>query len=154
MYMIFPCSPCLLTWNPPSCVRIRPPLLPVAHKLTLFVPSVTHLFPFTQNPDPPGFPDLNIHQLGRHCELVQVIRHNIHLQELIIFFSIEQSEIQNKKSHSVTTIKYILFIGWIGRHWEDKLQECRYSICRQVFSETHLRSLAIFPKAGTSLRNV
>ncbi len=51
------------TWNPPCRVRIRPPLLPVAYKLTPFVPSVTHLFPFTQNPDPLGFPDLNIHSI-------------------------------------------------------------------------------------------
>ncbi len=28
-----------------------------------FVLSVTHELPFTQNPDPPGFPDLNIHSI-------------------------------------------------------------------------------------------
>jgi hypothetical protein len=41
--------------EPSFCVRIRPPLLPGACKLTLSVPSVTLLFSLTQNPDPPGF---------------------------------------------------------------------------------------------------
>ena len=72
---VSPFAPFSTYLEPSFCVRTRQPLLPDARKLTLFVPSVTHLFPFTQNPDPPGFPDLNIHQLGRHCELVQTIRH-------------------------------------------------------------------------------
>jgi hypothetical protein len=62
-----PCSPCSpyspypLTWNPPCCVRIRPPLLPVARKLTLFVPHLAHVLPLSKIPTPPGFPDLNMH---------------------------------------------------------------------------------------------
>ena len=76
LFPLFPLFPWSTYLEPSFCVRIRPPLLPDARKLTLFVPSVAHLFPFTQNPDPPGFPDLNIHQLGRHCELLQMIQHS------------------------------------------------------------------------------
>jgi hypothetical protein len=76
MYRICPLFPLSTYLEPSFCVRIRPPLLPDARKLTLFDPPVTLLFSPTQNPDPRGFPDLNIHQLGRHCELLQMIQHS------------------------------------------------------------------------------
>ncbi len=44
----FHLSPFLLTWNPPSCDRIRPPRSQVACKLTPLVPT---LYP---NPSPPN----------------------------------------------------------------------------------------------------
>ncbi len=53
---LFPLFPLSTYLEPSFCVGIRPPLLPDARKLTLFVPSVAHLFFPTQNPDPLGFP--------------------------------------------------------------------------------------------------
>jgi hypothetical protein len=50
---IFPFDPFLLTWNPPSCDRIRPPRSQVACKLTSSVPT---LYP---NPPPSKFPNPN-----------------------------------------------------------------------------------------------
>ncbi len=61
MYMNIPSLPLLpllpfpLTWNPPSCDRICPPLLWVAHKLTPAFPSPAHLGPYPKS-DPLGFP--------------------------------------------------------------------------------------------------
>ncbi len=46
-----PFDPLLLTWNPPSCDRIRPPRSQVACKLTSPVPT---LYP---NPPPSKFPE-------------------------------------------------------------------------------------------------
>jgi hypothetical protein len=72
---LFPLFPLSTYLEPSFCVRTRPPQLPDAHKLTLPVPPGTHLSLPTKIPTPPGFPDLNIHQLGRHCELLQMIQH-------------------------------------------------------------------------------
>ncbi len=52
---LFPLFPLSTYLEPSFCVRICPPLLPGACKLTHSVPSVTLLFSPTQNPDPPGF---------------------------------------------------------------------------------------------------
>jgi hypothetical protein len=78
MYMIIPLLPWLplfplyvpfpLTWNPPCCDRICPPLSRVAHKLTLSFPSPAHVAPHPKSRPPGVFPDPNIHSLGRHCE--------------------------------------------------------------------------------------
>jgi hypothetical protein len=65
------CSPFvspLLTWNPPCCDRIRPPRTQVARKLTSPFPLPGSYTPPFQSPDPQGFPDPNIHSLGRHYE--------------------------------------------------------------------------------------
>ncbi len=79
LFPLFPFFPLSTYLEPSFCFRIRPPLLPDARKLTLFVSPPTLPFSPTQNPDPRGFPDLNIHQLGRHCELLQMIRHRVNL---------------------------------------------------------------------------
>ncbi len=53
----------LLTWNPPSCDRNRPPQSQVACKLT---PLVPHLAPVPSLPkfQPPlGFPGPNVHSI-------------------------------------------------------------------------------------------
>jgi hypothetical protein len=63
MYTIIPLLPLFpfpLTWNPPCCDRIRPPLPWVAHKLTPAFPSSAHLASPTRNPDPLGFPEPRI----------------------------------------------------------------------------------------------
>jgi hypothetical protein len=41
----FPLNPLLLTWNPPSCDRNRPPRSQVACKLTLLAPPFTQTLP-------------------------------------------------------------------------------------------------------------
>ncbi len=61
-------SPLQLTWNPPCCDRIRPPRSQVARKLTPLFPSPGSYTPLPKIPTPQGFPDPNIHSLGRHCE--------------------------------------------------------------------------------------
>jgi hypothetical protein len=58
----------LLTWNPPCCDRIRPPRSQVARKLIFPFPSPCSYTPYSKIPTPRGFPDPNIHSLGRHCE--------------------------------------------------------------------------------------
>ncbi len=66
--LVSPLYHLLLTWNPPSCDRNRPPQSQVACKLT---PLVPHLAPV---PSPPKFhpswvfPDPMCIQLERHCE--------------------------------------------------------------------------------------
>ncbi len=68
---VSPCSPYCpfpLTWNPPCCDRIRPPLSWVARKLTPSFPSPAHLAPHPKSRPPGVFPDPNRHSLGRHCE--------------------------------------------------------------------------------------
>jgi hypothetical protein len=64
----YPFSPSLLTWNPPSCDRIRPPRSQVARKLTSPFPSPGSYTPLPKILTPRGFPDPNIHSFGRHCE--------------------------------------------------------------------------------------
>ncbi len=61
-------NPSLLTWNPPCCDRIRPPRSQVVRKLTSPFPSPGSYTPLPKIPTPRGFPDPNIHSLGRHCE--------------------------------------------------------------------------------------
>jgi hypothetical protein len=61
------CFP-LLTWNPPCCDRIRPPRSQVARKLIFPFPSPCSYTPHPKIPTPWGFPDPNIHSLGRHRE--------------------------------------------------------------------------------------
>ncbi len=61
-------GPLQLTWNPPRCDRIRPPRSQVARKLLRYFPPLAHIPPLPKIPTPRGFPDLNIHSLGRHCE--------------------------------------------------------------------------------------
>jgi hypothetical protein len=61
-------SPSQLTWNPPCCDRIRPPRSQVARKLTSPFPSPGSYTPLPKILTPQGFPDPNIHSLGRHCE--------------------------------------------------------------------------------------
>jgi hypothetical protein len=77
MYMIIPLLPLLpllplfpfpLTWNPPSCGRIRPPLLWVARKLTPAFPSPAHLAPYPKTRPPGVSQTQNRHSLGRHCK--------------------------------------------------------------------------------------
>jgi hypothetical protein len=74
MYMIIPLLPLLplfpfpLTWNPPCCDRIHPPLPWVARKLTPVFPSPAHLAPCPESRPPGVFPGPNRHSLGRHCE--------------------------------------------------------------------------------------
>jgi hypothetical protein len=46
-----PFNPLLLTWNPPSCDRIRPPRSQVACKLTSLAPTLS------PNPPPSKFPE-------------------------------------------------------------------------------------------------
>jgi hypothetical protein len=76
LFPLFPLFPLSTYLEPSFCVRIRPPLLPDARKLTLFVsPNNPSVLPHPKIPTPRGFPDLNIHQLGRHCELLQMIQH-------------------------------------------------------------------------------
>jgi hypothetical protein len=58
----------LLTWNPPCCDRIRPPRPQVAGKLIFPFPSPCSYTPHSEIPTPWGFPDPNIHSLGRHRE--------------------------------------------------------------------------------------
>ncbi len=58
-----------LNWNPPCCDRIHPLRSQVAHKLTPLFPSPGSYTPLSKLPTPQGFPDLNIHSLGRHCKL-------------------------------------------------------------------------------------
>ncbi len=58
----------LLTWNPPCCDRIRPPRSQVACKLIFPFPSPCSYTPHSEIPTPWGFPDPNIHSLGRHRE--------------------------------------------------------------------------------------
>ncbi len=55
LFPLFPFFPLSTYLEPYFCVRIRPPLLPDARKLTLFVSPATLPFSPTQNPDPPGF---------------------------------------------------------------------------------------------------
>jgi hypothetical protein len=66
---LFPLLPFPLTWNPPSCDRIRPPLLWVARKLTLAFPSPAHLDPYPKSRPPGVSQTQNRHSLGRHCSL-------------------------------------------------------------------------------------
>ncbi len=47
-----PLYPLLLTWNPPSCDRNRPPRSQVACKLTPFAPPFTQLSPPSKFPEP------------------------------------------------------------------------------------------------------
>jgi hypothetical protein len=61
-------GPLQLTWNPPCCDRIRPPRSQVARKLLPYFPPLAHIPPLPKIPTTQGFPDLNIHSLGRHCE--------------------------------------------------------------------------------------
>jgi hypothetical protein len=74
MYMSIPLLPLLplflfpLTWNPPSCDRIRRPLLWVACKLTPVFPSPAHLAPYPKSRPPGVSQTRNRHSLGRHCE--------------------------------------------------------------------------------------
>jgi hypothetical protein len=58
----------LLTWNPPCCDRILPPRSQVARKLIFPFPSPCSYTPHSKIPTPRGFPDPNIHSLGRHRE--------------------------------------------------------------------------------------
>ncbi len=62
-------SPSQLTWNPPCCDRICPPRSQVARKLTSPFSSPGSYTPLPKILTPQGFPDPNIHSLGRHCEL-------------------------------------------------------------------------------------
>jgi hypothetical protein len=57
-----------LTWNPPCCDRIRPPRSQVARKLIFPFPSPYLYTPHSEILTPRGFPDPNIHSLGRHHE--------------------------------------------------------------------------------------
>jgi hypothetical protein len=63
-----PFYPSLLTWNHPCCDRIRPPRSQVARKLTSPFSSPGSYTPLPEITTPRGFPDPNIHSLGRHCE--------------------------------------------------------------------------------------
>ncbi len=65
---LFPLFPFPLTWNPPSCDRIRPPLPWVARKLTPVFPSPAHLAPCPKSRLPGVSQTRNRHSLGRHCE--------------------------------------------------------------------------------------
>jgi hypothetical protein len=51
-----PSNPLLLTWNPPSCDRIRPPRSQVACKLTSPFPTLS------PNPPPSKFPESQVTQ--------------------------------------------------------------------------------------------
>ncbi len=68
-------SPCYpfqspsLTWNPPSCDRIRPPWSPFACKLTSPFPFPCSYTPDSKIPTPRGFSPPNIHSLGLSCTL-------------------------------------------------------------------------------------
>jgi hypothetical protein len=55
LFPFIPLVPLVYLLGTLLCVRIRPPSLPEACKLTLPVPSVTLLLSPTQNPDPLGF---------------------------------------------------------------------------------------------------
>ncbi len=71
MYMIVPLLPLFpfpLTWNPPCCDRIRPPLPWVARKLTPVFPSPADLAPYPKSRPPGVSQTQNRHSLGRHCE--------------------------------------------------------------------------------------
>jgi hypothetical protein len=66
-----PCSPFQspsLTWNPPSCARIRPPWSPFACKLPSPFPFPCSYTPASKIPTPRGFSPPNIHSLGWHRE--------------------------------------------------------------------------------------
>ncbi len=64
------CLP-FLTWNLPCCDRIRPPRSRVARKLIFPFPSPCSYTPHSKIPTPRGFPDPNIHSLGRHLALTR-----------------------------------------------------------------------------------
>jgi hypothetical protein len=51
-FPLFPFYPLLLTWNPPSCDRIRPPQSQVACKLTSPVPTLSPNSPPSKFPEP------------------------------------------------------------------------------------------------------
>jgi hypothetical protein len=59
-----PLSPLLLTWNPPSCDRNRPPRSQVACKLTPFAPPFTQLFPPSPDSQKPNCPAPYYNDLG------------------------------------------------------------------------------------------
>ncbi len=75
---LLPLFPFPLTWNPPSCDRIRPPLLWVARKLTPAFPSPVHLVPYPKSRPPGVSQTRNRHSLGRHCKPIPYA----HLQEV------------------------------------------------------------------------
>jgi hypothetical protein len=88
MYIIIPLLPLLplfpfpLTWNPPSCDRIRLPLLWVARKLTPALPSPAHLAPYPKSRPPGVSQTQNRYSLGQHCEPTPYAR----LQVLLTIF--------------------------------------------------------------------
>ncbi len=65
---LLPLFPFPLTWNPPSCDRIRPPRSPFACKLNSPSPCPCSLTPHSEIPTPQGFPPPNIHSLARYRE--------------------------------------------------------------------------------------
>jgi hypothetical protein len=65
---LVPLFPFPLSWNPPSCDRIRPPWSPIACKLNSPFPCPCSLAPHSKIPTPRGFSPLNIHSLGRYRE--------------------------------------------------------------------------------------
>ncbi len=87
MYIIIPLLPLFpfpLTWNPPSCDRIRPPLLWVARKLTPAFPSPVQLAPYPKSQPPEVSQTRNRHSLGRHCEPTPYAR--LHVLYVITIF--------------------------------------------------------------------
>jgi hypothetical protein len=74
LFPLLPLLPFPLTWNPPSCDRIRPPLLWVARKLTPAFPSPAYLAPYPKSRPPGVSQTRNRHSLGRHCEPVPYAR--------------------------------------------------------------------------------
>ncbi len=69
-----PLVPSPLTWNPPCCDRIRPPLPWVARKLTPVFPSPAHLAPYPKSRTLGVSQTRNRHWLGRHCEPIPYAR--------------------------------------------------------------------------------
>jgi hypothetical protein len=61
VFPFFPFSSPLLTWNPPSCDRNRPPQFQVARKLTPPVPHLAPCTPPSKIPTPFGFSRSHVH---------------------------------------------------------------------------------------------
>ncbi len=99
-----PCSPGLLTWDPPF---VSGPVhlcsLMLVNWPSLCFPQQPFCSPLPKIPTPRGFPDLNIHRLGRRCELLQKIRH------MYIFAKVFCNDLFLVR---IKPLKHLRYLGW------------------------------------------